>query len=919
MHTTKILIAIAMAVPVLYLALPGCQSGRKVDFSAEVKPILNKHCISCHGGVKQNGGFSVLFREEALGVTKSGKPAIIPGNAAGSEFIKRLHSNDPEERMPYKHAPLSEEEITILTKWVDEGAQWGKHWAYESPRNVPVPMRSGAFAGLFGGSKDQDQEWAKNDIDYFVLDKLKKEKLAPSPAADKITLLRRVSLDLTGLPPSTEMVQRFLADNSANAYEKVVDTLLASPRYGERWAAMWLDLARYADTKGYEKDQSRRMWRYRDWVIAAFNKDLPFDQFTIDQLAGDLLPDPTDEQLIATAFNRNTMNNDEGGTDDEEFRTATVIDRVATTWDVWQSTTIACVQCHSHPYDPIKFEDFYKSYAFFNNTRDEDVPGEHPVLRFYNEVQQQEVADIAAWMQTKGIDNKAQKAALGFLKTLEPKIHPHSFDLFTNGALADGKWLSINHNGSCRIKQIRLDSVSDLILNYWTGNTGGSVEIHIDSLKGPVIAKHLLAPTKGALIVEIPLQPTTGKHDLYFVFRNPSIPPTQAVCGAEWLTFRGTLPGKGLPGYKEKEEQYMKLVNTWVDGVPVMVENTADQFRTTQLFERGNWLVKGDTVTPGVPTAFNPFPENAPKNRLGFAQWLISKDNPLTARVMVNRYWEQLFGIGIVETIEDFGSQGFAPSHPELLDWLAYRFMNTHQWSSKKLLKDMVMSATYQQDARATKTMMAKDPANRLLARGPRVRLTAEQVRDQALAVCGLLSSKMGGPGVMPWQPEGVWQTVYSGESWKTSEGEDQYRRGVYTFLKRTSPYPSFITFDGSSREVCLQRRIRTNTPLQALSTLNDPVFMDAARHLADVMIKKGGKDVATCIREGYKAAMLSDIPVAKLQVLEILYKDAFKRYGTQPEAAKQLLHSGEALPHNAALVMVANAIMNLDEFLTKS
>lgn len=917
MNSTKIVIALALAVPVLYVALPGCQSGRKVDYSADVKPILNKHCISCHGGVKQSGGFSVLFREEALGITKSGKPAIIPGNADESEFIKRLHSKDLEERMPYKHAPLSKEEIDVLTRWVDQGAQWGKHWAYEPPRNVPVPAKSSSVAGLFGSSNEK--EWAKNDIDYFILDKLKKESLEPAAEADKVTLLRRVSLDLTGLPPTTEMVQRFLADNSADAYERIVDTLLASPRYGERWGAMWLDLARYADTKGYEKDQSRRMWRYRDWVINAFNKDMPFDEFTVEQLAGDLLPNPTDDQLVATAFHRNTMNNDEGGTDDEEFRTATIIDRVGTTWDVWQSTTIACVQCHSHPYDPIKFEDFYKSIAFFNNTRDEDVPGEHPVLRFYNEVQKKEVDDIAAWMKQQGIDQSSQKHALDFLKTLEPKIHPHSCDQFLNGELADGKWLSINNNGSCRLKQIRLDGVTDMIMNYWTGNNGGSIEIRLDSLKGAVIARQALPATKGGQAMAIPLQATTGKHDLFFIFRNASLAPAQGVCGVEWLTFRGSLPGKGLPGYQETDKKYMQLVNTWVDGVPVMVENTPDQFRTTQIFERGNWLVKGDTVTPGVPEALNPFPQNAPKNRLGLAQWLVSKDNPLTARVMVNRFWEQLFGIGIVETIEDFGSQGFAPSHPELLDWLAYRYMNTHHWSSKKLLKDMVMSATYRQDARATKALVDRDPANRLLARGPRFRLTAEQVRDQALAVCGLLSSKMGGPGVMPWQPVGVWQTVYSGEEWKTSEGEDKYRRAIYTFLKRTSPYPSVITFDGSSREVCLQRRIRTNTPLQALSTLNDPVFMEAARHLADVMVKKGGKDAAVCIKEGYKAALFTDIPVAKLQVLEKLYQDAYKRYGTQPEAAKQLLQGQEALPHNAALVMVANAIMNLDEFLSKS
>ncbi|QEC52933.1 carbohydrate binding protein with CBM6 domain [Anseongella ginsenosidimutans] len=916
----KLLAGGTLAILLIILAIV-FRPEEQVDFSTQVKPILNKHCISCHGGVKQNGGFSVLFREQAMDTTESGKPAIIPGDAKHSEFIRRLTAEDPEERMPYKNPPLSKEEIDILTRWIDQGAKWGKHWAYTLPEKVSLPENNSLLASFFSSSTEDN---ASTPIDRFILKKLEEKDLEPSPEAEKATLLRRLSLDLTGLPPDEDLVEAFLADNSADAYEKIVDTLLASPHFGERWTAWWLDMARYSDTKGYEKDRSREIWRFRDWVIQAFNEDKPFDEFTIEQLAGDLLPTPTREQLVATAFHRNTMNNDEGGTDSEEYRIASVIDRVNTTWEVWQSTTFACVQCHSHTYDPFHFEEYYEFMAFFNNTRDEDTEGDFPKLRFYSEEEQKEVEEIKSWVARYG-DKTDQDAVGQFLKVLEPKINAHTCDEFVNGTLADTKWLSIRHQGSCRMPSVDTRGASRFYINYWTGSSGGKMEIRLDSVSGPSIASIDLPATQGRQIISAPVTPVEGRHDLYLVFINPTIDSRQSVCYVEWMAFRDPLPGEGEAGYGEIKESFFQLVNANPSTVPVMVENPPHMSRTTQVFERGNWMVKGEVVQPDVPDELNDFPEGAPRNRLGLAQWLVSPENPLTARTMVNRFWEQLFGRGLVETLEDMGSQGSLPTHPALLDWLALRFVNEMDWSMKKLLKEMVMSATYRQSSKASPELIRKDPDNKWYARGPRFRLSAEQVRDQALAVSGLLSDKMFGPSVMPWQPEGVWQTVYSGEYWKLSEGEDQYRRAVYTFHKRTSPYPSFISFDATSREVCLVQRITTNTPLQALVTLNDPVYQEASRSLALKMEQAGDKDIKAAIREGYQRAMLKPIPEEKLEVLEKLYRQAYQKYKEEPEEARKLLMLPAeadltgATPQRAALTIVANAIMNLDEFLTKS
>ncbi len=910
----KIFLLILIGISVLIIAYgifhTLFQKNQQVDFNAEVRPILNKKCISCHGGVKRSGEFSLLFPSEALSPNESGKPAIVPGNPQESEMIRRIKHHDPELRMPPEGDPLPKEEVELLIRWIKQGARWQDHWAFVKPELVDVP--------------DSFSEWGNNEIDRFILHKLKENNLQPSVEADKATLLRRVSLDLTGLPPTLEESQDFLNDNSPKAYERIVDRLLASPRYGERWAAMWMDLARYADSKGYEKDLHRNIWQYRDWLIKAFNEDKPFDEFTIEQLAGDLLPDPTDEQLIATAFHRNTMNNDEGGTDDEEFRVAAIMDRVNTTWNVWQATTMECVQCHSHPYDPIRHEDYYKSYAFFNNTADEDVPSESPILKTFTRAEdQQSLEEVKKWViehipSTKEKQEKAQ-AFVNLVKTTEPKINAHSFDQIVKGLLVgDAKYLSVGPGGYARIKNVPLNGKTRMLFSYRADRSTGKMEIRMDSLKGELLAGWYVKRSQVGGSFEkitIPIKPVPGKHDLYFIFEGPG---QKEICTIEWVLFHEDLPGQDQPGYPEINKKLYSLLNSQeIIATPVMVELKDGYQRKTHVFERGNWMVHGQEVKPGVPEAWNSMPAGAPQNRMGFAQWLVSKDNPLTARVMVNRLWAQLFGTGIVETIEDFGSQGFAPSHPELLDWLAQQFIYKHNWSIKKQLKQIVMSATYRQSSKTTTELLAVDADNRLLARGPRVRLSAEQVRDQALAVSGLLSEKMYGPSVMPEQPEGLWQIVYSGLEWKTSEGEDKHRRALYTYWRRTSPYPSLTTFDSPSREFCVTRRIDTNTPLQALVTLNDPVYIEAAHTLAERMAEAAPDKMEEQIKAGYRLAMVREIDPAKLHDLQLLYKQALDHFQNDPEAALKM--TGKKNIKLATLTVVANAIMNLDEFITKA
>ncbi len=883
----------------------------KVDFNTEVKPLLNKKCISCHGGVKKEGGFSVLFREEAMDTTDSGIPAIIPGKPDESEMIRRLVSTDPEERMPYNHDPLSDEEINLLKRWIKEGAQWGDHWAYLAVQPVQVPGKS---------RLDGKEKWVKNDIDRFILEKIKEQKLSPSPEAGKATLLRRVSLDIIGMPAPEDITQQYLADTSPGAYEKLVDTLLSLPQYGERWTAMWMDLARYADSRGYEKDSYRSIWRYRDWLINAFNKDKPYDVFLTEQLAGDLMPGADDERFLATAFNRNTMTNDEGGTDNEEFRTAAILDRVNTTWETILGTTFACVQCHSHPYDPFKFEEYYKFMAFFNNTRDEDSPGDYPLLREFNKEDQEKLTALQKWLQQHAPDRLGEINT--FVRTWQPSINSLNCDQFVNSELTDTKWLAFRNHATARLAGVQLNSSTSLTFRFHSKLDRGTWKIHIDSVNGPVIAIIPLNSTKGWKIETRSIEAVEGKRDLYFTYSNPGVAPgdQQNLAVFDWFHFGAPFPGKGVPGYDSAYANYEHLVRTAPQTeTPVMMENPEDMFRATHIFERGSWLAKADKVQPDVPASLNPLPEGAPRNRLGLAMWLTDKKNPLTSRTMVNRIWEQIMGQGIAETLEDLGTQGLPPTHKDLLDWLSWQFMNDYKWSMKTLIKEIVMSGTYRQDSKVPEEILEKDPFNKYYARGARVRLSAEQVRDQALAVSGLISTKMFGKSVMPYQPDKIWLSPYDGAKWTKSEGEDQYRRAIYTYWKRTSPYPSMLSFDGVAREVCQARRIRTNTPLQALTTLNDEAFVEMAKHFARQMQQSAGNDVRKQISWGYQSAVYFPIDEKKLNALENLYTKAVAEYRQHPEEAMALTGEEDTPPEQAAMVLVANAMLNLDDLITKN
>jgi len=892
-------------------------SKTKVDYNTAVKPLLNKQCISCHGGVKRQGGFSLLFRSEALAVNKSGKAAIIPGNAASSEMIKRLTAKDPEERMPYKHPPLDKKDIELLTDWINQGAEWGNHWAYTAVEMPSVPSNKTGFLGL-GGKPD----WIVNNVDQFIFEQIKHSGLSTSPQAEKAILLKRVSMDLIGMPAPETIAQQYLQSKDPNAYSVLVDQLLASPRYGERWAALWMDLARYADTKGYERDDARSIWRYRDWLIKSFNENKPYDQFLIEQLAGDLLPNPTTAQYIATAFHRNTMTNDEGGTDNEEFRTAAVIDRVNATWETLMSTSFGCVQCHSHPYDPFKHDEYYQFLAYFNNTRDEDTYDEYPTLREFHNKDSVQFLALGKWLDQVAKDRS--KELQFFLKTGQPAINSIQADQLVNAALADTKWLVLRNHAKSRLPHVDLTGKSEILFRYTSGKPSGIWEIRIDKADGPIIGRLQVPATKnGWNLGTMPILATKGIHDLFFQYQNPSLAvPEESGMQFDWFYPTNPFPGKGMPGYDSAFAQFRNLIHAKdVTKTPIMLENPATMQRISQVFERGNWLVKGKTVVAGVPASLGKLPAGAPNNRLGMAKWMTDPKHPLVARTMVNRIWEQFFGTGIVETLEDMGTQGMTPTHRELLDYLSWQLMHDYDWNLKRLMKEIVMSATYQQASNQNQESLQKDPYNKLYARGPRVRLSAEQIRDQALAISGLLSDKMYGPGVMPFQPEGIWNSPWNGAYWKKSDSVDQYRRSLYTYWKRSAPYPSMISFDGATREVCTARRIRTNTPLQALNTLNDSVFVEAAQHFAFKVQQSCPKNSKIQISKAYELTMHRSIKPATSLAFEKLYATAFDQFKNNPSSMKAMtgplpIHQE---PATAALIVVAQAMMNTDEFITKN
>jgi hypothetical protein len=793
-------IAFLLVIP--FFAGTSQAASPSVDFNRDIRPILSKACFACHGPDENHrlAGLHLHVREAATQPRGSRPPAIVPGKPEKSLLVQRVEAGTMPP--PNSGRTLTKDDVRKLRLWVQQGAPYAQHWALVKPKRPPLPQVKNKW-------------FCFNPIDYFTLAQMEKSGLKPSPQADRYSLIRRLSLDLRGLPPTPKEIDTFLTDAQPGAYERLVDRFLADPAYGERWARMWLDLARYADSAGYGSDPLRtNIYPYRDWVIDAFNRNMPFDQFTTEQLAGDLLSNTTTEQKIATAFHRNTMTNTEGGTDDEEFRVAAVKDRIETTMQVWMGLTMRCAQCHTHKYDPITNREYYQFFAFFNQTEDNDQPDERPTLKLPNpDVEKQiqqidaKIADLKKQLDTPNADKKTVNDEIAKLEKSKPSL-------------------------------------------------------------------------------------TT---------------------------------------------------------LPVMVELPTDKQRATHLLVKGNFLNKGEKVEPCVPAAFNHFPKDAPLNRLGVAQWLVSPDNPLTARVAVNRFWAQLFGIGIVETEEDFGTQGALPSHPGLLDWLATAFMSTGQWVNgsmnvsvnqltslpvdsqrpwnvKALLRLIVTSATYRQSSKVTPERLAKDPRNRLLSRAPRFRLEAEMVRDQALMLSGLLSRKMGGPSVYPPQPPGLWQAAFNGQrTWPTSAGEDRYRRGIYTFWRRTIPYPSMTTFDATSRESCTVRRFRTNTPLQAFVTLNDPVYVECAQALARRILHEGG--ATTQHRAEFALRLCLSHPPQPEQVKQLaaLYASELAHYRDKKEDALALatdplgpLPQGTDAAELAAWTVVSNVLLNLDGVLTK-
>ena len=888
------------------------QSTAGIQFNEDIRPIINEKCISCHGGVKESGQLSFLTRTEALDTTESGRPSIIPGHPDSSELMMRLVHHDPEIRMPYEKDPLAKEEVEKIRKWIADGAEWEEHWAFIPPeKNLRPPSIH--------------DSWIRNGIDAFVLEKLKDKGWDHAKEADINTLIRRVSLDLTGITPTPEEISTFTQAESETNYEAMVDYYLASPHFGEKWAAMWMDLARYGDSQGYQKDNPRNIWRYRDWLIEAFNDDMPFDQFTIEQLAGDLLEEPDDQQMLATAFHRNTMCNDEGGTDDEEFRVAAVLDRVNTTFEVWQGLTVSCVQCHSHPYDPIRHKEFYQLYAFFNNTADADRTDEFPTQKLFSSAQKEEVESIKKWLSEKNIIDDSENANIekGIKKHyLTPEFSADHKDA-TIRTLDDGQILIRIKNGAyLKFEDVDFTKVKIAQAKYLSRSTGGKIELRLDAPNGKLIGSTTLESTGGWASrlknnwkdAAISITPIDGNHDLYIRFSNTE--EGKGICD-----FRGLYLERGNEkNHSDLRQAIERFTEIQPGSTPIMKELTEAESRKTYVFVRGNWLVHGEEVQPDVPAILPALKNDMPQNRLGLAQWLVSDENPLTSRVIVNRFWEQIFGVGIVETTEDFGSQGDKPSHPEMLDWLALQFANKHQGSLKSLLKQILMSSAYRQHSGVSPKLLEADPDNRYLARGPRFRLTAEQIRDQALAVSGLLSRKMYGPSVMPPQPEGTWQVIRNVLTWKSSEGEDRYRRALYTFWRKSSPYPAMMIFDSPSKEFCVSRRIRTNTPLQALVTLNDTAFFEAAVAFAARMIEEGGEEYHDQIEYGYKLAMGGKNDRDNLGKLEDFYENTLKQYQKDQEAVHLLLPSQDsASPEMAAMVNVANVIMNLDEFVTKN
>lgn len=1041
--TASIMIGLLSLPSALPAGLPAT-----VNFNRDVRPILSEHCFPCHGPDAQSrrAGLRLDLREAALRPAESEAVPIIPGDPVGSELIERITAANESDLMPPPkfQKKLSAAQIDTLRKWIAEGAAYQKHWAFEPI--VRPPLESPA-----------DGESAENPIDAFVTATLQKQGWQLSPPANPETLLRRVTLDLTGLPPTLNEIETFQAEcrkeeADFNAcYERVVDRLLQSEYFGEHLAVGWLDAARYADTNGYFGDKPRQMWLWRDWVIAALNANMPFDQFTIEQLAGDLLPNATVSQRIATGFNRNHIANNETGIIDEEFRTEYVVDRVDTTMTTWMGLTAGCAQCHDHKFDPIAQREFYQLYAFFNNvpetgliTRDNpppliEVPSPEQQLRLqelttesnvarqaFASLQPQLAAQVTAWEEKAAeslpstpdqaivmheafngeLRGRAQSQGTSLM--FEAGIHGQAakFDAtqHVETELADfnvdapwtiGLWLNATASLSCPVSliepagnrrgvevisqkgrlqinlvhrwgvsAIEVSTVTAMSNNAWHhvvvaydgSRKASGLQVFVDG--APAAFETRRDTLEGSLKNAEPLR--IGRRDSGLGYYGLIDEVRIIQHGLDKQTVNDWFWGERIRGIvavaaaKRSALQADVLLDYYVDrfadpmvraarqrvkaavqaetelraAIPTaLVMQEMDKPRVTHVLERGEYTRPGEAVTPDVPAAIARWPEGAPRNRLGFARWLVSADNPLTARVAVNRLWQHCFGEGLVRTVNDFGSQGEPPTHPELLDWLAATFRESG-WNVKALLKRIVMSRTYRQSSQFTLgDSQVRDPENRLLARGPSFRLSAEMLRDQALAVSGLLVRRIGGPSVKPFQPPGLWEAVSfnSEDSYVPDVGDGRWRRGLYTYVKRQAPPPALLTFDGPTREKCTVRRARTNTPLQALVLLNDQTYVAASTNLAAQVLRLNG-NAETRMRHLWQRILGRAATADEVTILSGLLQRQLERFAGNPESARQLIAGGgtaadagslDVLEH-AAWTVVAQTVLNLDEAITK-
>ena len=1138
------------------LLTTGSLAAEKIDFNRDVRQILSNNCFRCHGPdeKERKGGSDGLRLDTLAGATADlgGYAPIVSGKPEESELIKRITSTDPDLVMPPGQGgkKLSPREIELLTEWIRQGAHYSKHWSYEKPMRPAVPEVA-------------DKGWSKNDVDRFLLACLEKEGLRPQAEADRYTLIRRVMLDLTGLPPTIEEVDQFVNDKSDNAYEQLVDRILNKEAYGEHWARMWLDLARYADSAGYADDPPRKIWAYRDYVIKSLNANKPFDQFTIEQIAGDLLPNPTSEQLIATAFHRNTLTNNEGGTNDEEYRNVAIVDRVNTTFAVWMGTSMACAQCHTHKFDPITQEEYFKVFAILNNTADADRTDESPLHSYFTDEQESQrkklQTDIAAlektlvtptpeltaalakwegefpkelaWQSAKpssmiaksggvatirddssvivaksgntdvytlqlplaseklsalrlealpddslpgkgpghatnfvvsrvmatitpkenkplagrylrierpgkqtylmlaevqvfsGSENVAVKGEASQISTGFEGVAKRANDGNTNGKYfeansvshtekADDPWWEVDlksvqpldrvvvwqrtdNADAGKLTGFRVKVLNDNRETIWEDTVkeapGPSHELSVTgqrsvtfataladhvqqgfepgnvldnkdvASKGWAVSPHVGQPSQLTLIAKEPVAVPpesllTVTIEQLSKFENHTLgsfrlstsddarvtqyvnTPANIVASLKTpaeqrnadqskalLEYFASTTAPELKETRDKLTASRKAIEAIKPvTVPILKELEGAARRTTKLQYRGNFMDLGKEVSEGVPAAFQPIASEGPPNRLALAKWLVDENNPLTPRVIANRYWEHVFGMGLVRTSEEFGTQGELPSHPELLDYLATELIRL-KWDMKAFVKLLVTSAAYRQSSKVSPELFERDPDNRLLARGPRFRLSAEMIRDQALFVSGLLSPKMYGPSVKPPRPSlGLSAAFGGGLDWQTSAGEDKFRRGLYTEWRRTSPYPSMATFDAPNREVCTIRRNRTNTPLQALVTLNDPVYIEASQALARRM-RQSKPDSASRIDYGFRMCVSRPPSEGETKRLLALYEEAKAEFAKNPEKAKQMatVPIGDApadadLSDLAAWTVVSNVLLNLDELLMK-